>query len=51
VALERRLVIEALEYTAGDMRAAARLLCVPERTLWHRVQGVLGIRVDDYRHA
>jgi DNA-binding NtrC family response regulator len=47
--LEKTLCIAALRDTQGDVRAASRLLSVPERTLWYRLGGVLELDVEQFR--
>lgn len=49
LALERELITKALKITGGDVRAAARLLEVPERTLWSRLKDPLGLNPEQFR--
>lgn len=44
---ESRLIREAIRETCGDVRAAARLLDIPERTLWYKIHK-LGILRKDF---
>lgn len=48
-AYERRLIENTLERTGGDVRAAARALDMPERTLWYKIKTTHGIKPDAYR--
>ena len=41
---ERRLIMEALEQTGGVQIKAAELLCISERSIWHRIKK-LGIHI------
>ena len=47
---EGNLIRQALALTKGDMRAAAKMLDVKERTFWRRAKGH-GINAADYRPA
>ena len=45
-ALERELIIKALEETGGVQVKAAELLHISERSIWHRIKK-LGITVTN----
>ena len=49
--IEATWVRRALTATDGDVRAASKLLGMPERTLWHRIRGPLAIDPGNYRSA
>ena len=49
-AIERKLILGALQRTGGVQTRAARLLGITERSLWHRVKK-LGIDVDALKEA